>query len=104
MVTWITLVCVAVLVFASRFLLMEPWLPLKLSENVQQILRFSAPAVLTAIAAPIVFIRDEQISLDMGNHYLVASVVVVVVAIVTRSTTLTVVSGMTCFLFLRHMV
>ena len=104
MVTWITLLCVAVLVFASRFLLMEPWLPLKLSDNVQQILRFSAPAVLTAIAAPIVFIRDEQISLDMDNHYLVASVVVVVVAIVTRSTMLTVVSGMTCFLFLRHMV
>ncbi len=104
MVTWITLLCVAVLVFASRFLLMEPWLPLKLSDNVQQILRFSAPAVLTAIAAPIVFIRDEQISLGTDNHYLVASVVVVVVAIVTRSTLLTVVLGMTCFLFLRHMV
>ena len=102
MVTWIILFSVAALVFASRFLLMEPWLPLKLSDNVQQILSFSAPAVLTAIAAPIVFIREEQLSVGMGNQYLLASVVVVVVALSTRSTLWTVVLGMVSFLLLRH--
>ena len=102
MVTWIILFSVAALVFASRFLLMEPWLPLKLSDNVQQLLSFSAPAVLTAIAAPIVFIREEQLSVGMGNQYLLASVVVVVVALATRSTLWTVVLGMVSFLLLRH--
>lgn len=102
MVTWIILFSVAALVFASRFLLMEPWLPLKLSDNVQQLLSFSAPAVLTAIAAPIVFIREEQLSVGMGNQYLLASVVVVVVALSTRSTLWTVVLGMVSFLLLRH--
>ena len=102
MVTWIILFSVAALVFASRFLLMEPWVPLKLSDNVQQLLSFSAPAVLTAIAAPIVFIREEQLSVGMGNQYLLASVVVVVVALATRSTLWTVVLGMVSFLLLRH--
>ena len=100
--TWIILFSVAALVFASRFLLMEPWLPLKLSDNVQQLLSFSAPAVLTAIAAPIVFIREEQLSVGMSNQYLLASVVVVVVALGTRSTLWTVVLGMVSFLLLRH--
>lgn len=102
MVTWVILFSVAALVFASRFLLMEPWLPLKLSDNAQKFLSFSAPAVLTAIAAPIVFIREEQLSLGMDNQYLLASVVVVAVAFATRSTLWTVVLGMVSFLILRH--
>ena len=100
--TWIILFSVAALVFASRFLLMEPWLPLKLGDRAQQLLRFSAPAVLTAIAAPIVFIREEQLNLSMDNQYLLASAVVVAVALATRNTLLTVVLGMVSFLLLRH--
>lgn len=100
--TWIILFSVAALVFASRFLLMEPWLPLKLDDNAQQLLSFSAPAVLTAIAAPIVFMREEQLSLGMDNQYLLASIVVVAVALATRNTLLTVVLGMVSFLLLRH--
>ena len=100
--TWIILFSVAALVFASRFLLMEPWLPLKLGDRAQQLLRFPAPAVLTAIAAPIVFIREEQLSLSMDNQYLLASAVVVAVALATRNTLLTVVLGMVSFLLLRH--
>ena len=101
--TWVILLSVAALVFASRFLLMEPWLPLKLGDSAQRLLSFSAPAVLTAIAAPIVFIREEQLRLGMDNQYLLASAVVVAVALATRNTFLTVVLGMASFLLLRHM-
>ena len=100
--TWIILFSVAALVFASRFLLMEPWLPLILGDSAQRFLSFSAPAVLTAIAAPIVFIREEQLKLGMDNQYLLASAVVVAVALATRNTFLTVVLGMASFLLLRH--
>ncbi len=102
MTTWFILFSVAMLVFTSRFLLMEPWLPLKLSDNAQQLLAFSAPAVLTAIAAPIVFIREKQLCLGMDNHYFVASGVVVVIAMMTRNTLVTVVLGMASFQFLRY--
>ncbi|WP_422459803.1 MULTISPECIES: AzlD domain-containing protein [unclassified Endozoicomonas] len=102
--TWVILFIVAALVFGSRFLLMEPWLPLKLSDTVQQALSFSAPAVLTAIAAPIVFIREDQLSLSMGNHYLIAGIIVVFLALMTRNTLLTVILGMLSFLLLRHVL
>lgn len=102
--TWFILLTVAVLVFSSRFLLMEPWLPLKLSENVQQMLSFSAPAVLTAIATPIVFIRAERFSFSLDNHYLIAGVIVVILALITRNTLLTIVLGMLSFLALNHMM
>ena len=102
--TWIILLSVAALVFASRFLLMEPWLPLRLSQNVQQILRYSAPAVLTAIATPIVFMRDNEFNLSLDNHYLMASIIVIILALITKNTLMTVILGMLSFLFLKHMV
>lgn len=102
--TWVILLTVAALVFGSRFLLMEPWLPLKLSETVQQVLSFSAPAVLTAIAAPIVFIREDQFNLSVDNHYLIVGIIVVFLALMTRNTLLTVVLGMVSFLALRHLL
>ncbi|WP_066016982.1 AzlD domain-containing protein [Endozoicomonas atrinae] len=102
--TWAILLIVAALVFGSRFLLMEPWLPLKLSETVQQVLSFSAPAVLTAIAAPIVFIREDQLSMSMDNHYLIAGIIVVFFALITRNTLLTVILGMLSFLILKHVI
>ncbi|USE39197.1 AzlD domain-containing protein [Endozoicomonas sp. SCSIO W0465] len=102
--TWVILFIVAALVFGSRFLLMEPWLPLKLSEPIQQVLSYSAPAVLTAIAAPIVFIREDKLNLSMGNHYLIAAIIVVFLALVTRNTLLTVILGMLSFLVLRQIL
>ncbi|WP_419536395.1 AzlD domain-containing protein [Endozoicomonas sp.] len=104
METWFILLAVTALVFGSRFLLMEPWLPLKLSDNVQKVLSFSAPAVLTAIAAPIVFMRDDRLSFSIDNHYLIAGAVVVVLALVTRNTLMTVILGMMSFLVLRHLI
>ncbi|MFK0573211.1 AzlD domain-containing protein [Endozoicomonas sp.] len=101
---WVILLTVAALVFGSRFFLMEPWLPLKLSQNVQQFLSFSAPAVLTAIATPIVFIRDNQFSLSMDNQYLIAGIIVVILALITRNTLMTVILGMLSFLVLKHVI
>ncbi|WP_299727157.1 AzlD domain-containing protein [uncultured Endozoicomonas sp.] len=100
--TWSILLCVAVLVYGSRFLLMEPWLPLRLSQNVQQLLTYSAPAVLTAIATPIVFFPEKQLSISIDNHYLVASIIVVLLAKLTKNTLITVVLGMLCFALLHR--
>ncbi|MGB0359859.1 MAG: AzlD domain-containing protein [Endozoicomonas sp.] len=102
MSTWVILLCVAALVFGSRFLLMEPWLPLKLSENIQQVLSFSAPAVLTAIATPIIFFPNLSLDLGIDNDYLVAAIAVAFLAKITGNTLITIVIGMVCFLFLHQ--
>lgn len=87
----------AAVVFISRHLLLEPKLPLRLSKNTQTFLSYSAPAVLTAIFAPIVFVQEGKLDLSLDNSYLICAVVATVLAFVTRNTLLTTVLSMGLF-------
>ncbi|MFA7518496.1 AzlD domain-containing protein, partial [Shewanella sp.] len=61
---------------------------------------YSAPAVLTAIFAPIVFVQEGQLGLSLDNSYLICAVVATVLALVTRNTLLTTVLSMGLFFFI----
>jgi len=97
---WFMILGMASLVFVSRYLFLEPKLPLVLSKNTLKFLSYSAPAVLTAILAPIVFIREGALSLSLDNHYLLAAIVACLLAYFTRNTLLTVVVSMALFFFM----
>jgi len=64
-------------------------------------LNFSAPAVLTAIWVPIIFVRDGQLSLSFTNPYLIAATVAVFVAANTKSIYFTLFSSVTVFIVLQ---
>lgn len=94
---WLMICSMAAVVFISRHLLLEPKLPLRLSKNTQTFLSYSAPAVLTAIFAPIVFVQEGKLDLSLDNSYLICAVVATVLAFVTRNTLLTTVLSMGLF-------
>ena len=94
---WITLLSMTAVIFLSRYLFLEPRLPLRLSKNTLQFLGYSAPAVLTAITAPIVFVRDQQLAIGLDNSYLVCALVAVLLTYFTRNTLLTVLLSMALF-------
>ena len=96
----VTIIFLAFITFFTRYLFLEGKLPIQLNENVKKLLGLSAPAVLTAIAAPIIFIRDQQLDLDLTNPYLFAAILAIFVAHKTRSIYWTVFSGMVMFLLL----
>jgi branched-subunit amino acid transport protein len=96
----ISIILLAAITFFTRYLFLEGKLPLRLSENAQTLLSYSAPAVLTAIAAPIVFIRDQQLEANLNNPYLIATFLAVLVAYLTRSIYWTVFIGMAVALVL----
>ena len=96
----ISIILLAAITFFTRYLFPEGKLPLRLSENAQTLLSYSAPAVLTAIAAPIVFIRDQQLEANLNNPYLIAAFLAVLVAHLTRSIYWTVFIGMAVALVL----
>ena len=98
----LTILAMAALVFFSRYVFLEPRLPLKLSSSVMHFLSYSAPAVLTAILAPIVFIHDKKLDMSFDNNYLICAIVAVILAITTRNTLLTTVLSMSLFFMLRH--
>lgn len=92
----------AAIIFCSRYLFLEPRLPVKLSSNTLKFLSYSAPAVLSAIWAPIVFIQEDALQINFDNQYLICAVVALVLAVATRNTLLTTVLSMSLFFVLRH--
>ncbi|WP_350432551.1 AzlD domain-containing protein [Shewanella sp. H8] len=98
--TWLIILSMAAVVFISRHLLLEPKLPIRLSKNTLMFLSYSAPAVLTAILAPIVFVPEGQLALNIHNPYLTCALVATVLAYVTRNTLLTTVLSMGLFFIL----
>ncbi|OEF23496.1 AzlD domain-containing protein [Vibrio rumoiensis] len=93
----LSILAMTTVVFLSRYLFLEPKLPLKLNPTFQRILSYSSPAVLTAIWAPIVFVHDDKLALSFHNPYLIAAVLAAAVAWKTKNVIATTVLSMGCF-------
>ena len=99
--SWSTLLLVALLVFISRYLFLEPRLPLHLGPRALHFLHYTGPAALTAIWAPIVFNREGSLDVSLGNPYFVAALFAALLAISTRNILITTVASMGLFFVLR---
>lgn len=97
---WLTLGLMAFIIFVSRYLFLEPKLPIKLNEKTLQFLSYAAPAVLTAIAAPIVLVHEHTLHLSIQNNYLIGAIIACLLAYFTRNTLLTVLLSMGLFFFI----
>ena len=74
--TLITILLLACITFCSRYLFLHPKLPLRMGAKMTHFLSFSAPAVLTAIWVPIIFIKDNSFNASITNPYLLAATVI----------------------------
>lgn len=98
---WLTLLLMALLVFISRYLFLEPRLPVRLGPRTLHFLHYTSPAVLTAIWAPIVFHREGKLLLNWDNPYFIAAILAVILAFTTRNVLLTTVLSMVLFFLIR---
>lgn len=98
--TILSIFAMTALVFISRYLFLEPRLPLRLSPGFQRLLSYSGPAVLTAIWAPIVFMPDKELWIGAGNPYLWSALLAGLLAWKTKNVLLTTVISMGVFLLL----
>jgi len=99
--SWGTLFLMALIVFISRYLFLEPRLPIHLGPRVLHFLHYTSAAVLTAIWAPIVFQREGELNLALSNPYLIAAAFASILAITTRNVLLTTVLSMALFFVIR---
>ena len=99
--SWLTLLAMAALVFISRYIFLEPKLPIRLGPRILHFLHYTGPAVLTAIWAPIVFHHDGELNLAINNPYFIAAVVAAILAVTTRNVLLTTVLSMTLFFYIQ---
>jgi len=98
---WTTLLLMAVIVFISRYIFLEPRLPIRLGPRVLHFLHYTGPAALTAIWAPIVFQREGELNLALDNPYIIAAVFAAILAISTRNILITTLLSMALFFIIR---
>ncbi|MGK0444138.1 MAG: branched-subunit amino acid transport protein [Bermanella sp.] len=97
----LTICLMACIIFLSRYGFLEPRLPITLNASTLRFLSYSAPAVLTAIWGPIVFVSEEGLNIHWSNQYLLCAAFATVLAVTTRNTLLTTILSMVLFFGLR---
>ncbi|CCN80952.1 putative branched-chain amino acid transport [Vibrio nigripulchritudo SFn27] len=103
MIYWYIL-AMTVVVFLSRYLFLEPRLPLRLNHQFQRLLSYASPAVLTAILAPIVFVPEGELHISPTSPYVLAALLSCFVAWKTKNVLTTTLVGVAAFLILKHLV
>ncbi|MCG9788827.1 AzlD domain-containing protein [Vibrio mediterranei] len=98
--TYLIILVLTAIVFLSRYLFLEPTVPLRLSSSAQRFLSYASPAVLTAIWGPIVFLPHGELSLADNLPYLIAATFAAAMAWLTKNVLLTTIVSILVFLVL----
>ena len=96
----VLIIGMGLVVFANRYVFLEPRLPLRPGRQARAFLGFAVPGMLTAICGPIVLLRDGQPDLHPDNPYLLSALATIVLVLLTRHTLLSMLAGMTFFFVL----
>jgi len=83
--TLLTIFLLAIITFTTRYLFLHPGLPVKLGPKVVSFLNFSAPAVLTAIWVPIIFVHDDTLNVNPLDPFVLSATIAVVISAKTKS-------------------
>ena len=99
--TLLTIVLLAMITFSSRYLFIHPKMPIRLGGKMRQFLSYSAPAVLTAIWVPIIFIQKGELNTGLMNPYLIAASAAIFIAATTKNIYLTLLVSLIIFIGMR---
>ncbi len=91
---WLVMFLGGLITFGMRFSFIYLFGKLHISETLRKALHYVPPAVLSAIIFPELFLRNQQLDLSLDNHRLLAGLVAVVVAYLTKNTLVTILAGM----------
>ncbi|MGF1773191.1 AzlD domain-containing protein [Vibrio maritimus] len=98
--TYLIIVVLTAIVFLSRYLFLEPKVPLRISSSAQRFLAYASPAVLTAIWGPIVFLPHGELALEDNLPYLLAATFAIVLARIIKDVLITTIVSILVFLVL----
>lgn len=100
---WLVMVLGGLITFLIRFSLIYLFGRFKIPETMRQALRYVPPAVLSAIIFPELFFQDGTLNLSLDNTRLLAGLVAILVAWITRNTLLTIIAGMVALFALQFL-
>lgn len=97
---WLTMLFGGLITFGMRFSLIYLFGKFEIPKTMQRALHYVPPAVLSAIIVPELLIRNGSMDLSTENIRLLAGIIAIITAWVSRNTLLTILVGMAALLIL----
>jgi branched-subunit amino acid transport protein len=97
---WLVLLIGGIITFSMRFSLIYLFGKFEIPETLKKALHYVPPAVLSAIIFPELFIQDGAINFQPTNIRLMAGIIAIITAWVSRSTLITIIIGMAALFIL----
>jgi branched-subunit amino acid transport protein len=98
---WLVMLLGGLITFLIRFSLIYSFGKFKVPETIQKSLRYVPPAVLSAIIFPELFLHDGTFDASLENTRLLAGLVAIVIAWLSRNTLITILAGMLALFLLQ---
>ena len=95
--TWTYTLILAAIVFFNRYLFLEPRVNVKFPHFFEKMLKYSAPCLLTAICAPIIFYQDDAFRAFANNPYLYGAIFCVLMILWLKKTLLSIILSLVFF-------
>lgn len=98
---WIVMLLGGLITFGMRFSLIYAFGTFHVPETMRKALHYVPPAVLSAIVFPELFMRSGEFYLSLENDRLLAGLVAVIVAWISKNTLVTILAGMVALFLLQ---
>jgi len=98
---WLVFLAGGLITFGMRFSLIYLFGRFEVPQSMRRALHYVPPAVLSAIIFPELFIHDDALHLAFTNTRLLAGLIAILVAWISKSTLLTIIVGMIVLLVLQ---
>ena len=95
--TWTYILILAAIVFFNRYLFLEPKVDVKFPHFFEKMLKYSAPCLLTAICAPIIFYQDDAFRAFVNNPYLYGAIFCVLMILWLKKMLLSIILSLVFF-------
>lgn len=94
----------ATITFSVRYFFFSKQLKLQLNSSVKTFLTFTAPSILTAMWAPIVFGGIEQTQQIIEDPFLIAGIGTILLSLLIKNTLAVVLVSMVIFILIKNIV
>jgi len=98
---WLVMLFGGLITFGIRFSLIYLFGRFHVPETMRHALRYVPPAVLSAIIFPELFFHEGVLSLSLDNTHLLAGLIAILVAWISRSTLITIIAGILALFLLQ---
>lgn len=98
--SWTYILALAAIVFFNRSFFLEPQVNVRLFPFFEKMLKYSAPCLLTAICAPIIFYQEGVLRPWLDNTYLYGAIFCTVMMLLVRRVLLSMILSLIFFYIL----